>query len=131
MLSLNIVDAPQTVVAASMFDVTFVVRNKTERQLFLCSPGGVTMQLRSSSYVWPMVIHGMTTDTDCSGAFSLEPHGEKTFVEHGVLRNDLPTSTARIIGTIALYCRDTAAQRNCRDASLHTEQPVQVSRIGV
>ena len=133
MLSLRVVEAPQTVVAGGTIEVTFAVRNESQRQLSLCSPSGVTMQLRSTSpdYVWPIIIHGMTTDTDCSGPFTLTPGEEKIFIERGVVRRDLPTNVAQLIGEISLSCRDTAAQRNCQDASLHAEQTVRVSHGGV
>jgi hypothetical protein len=126
-LTLRVVDAPDQVEAGRQIEVRFGVRNLSGHALSLCSPGGVSMQLQSErlSYVWPIVIHGFTTDSHCSGPFALEPREEKVFVERGALRRDLAAGTASISGRISLYC-DPRQRLRCTEVQLETHKIVQV-----
>lgn len=126
-LTLRVVDAPVRVEAGQPIEVTFAVKNLSDVALSLCSPSGVTMQLRSEqpAYTWPIVIHGLTTDTSCSGPFNLAPGEEKAFVERGAIRRDLPEGSASLSGRISLSC-DPRQRPRCTEAQLETHQLVQL-----
>lgn len=127
-LTLRVVEAPDQVEAGHPIDVSFGVKNLSDVVLSLCAPSGVTLQLRSAhpTYTWPIVIHGFTTDTYCSGPFDLAPGEEKVFVERGAIRRDLPEGSASLFGHISLYCAPRPGLR-CTEAQLETHQPVQIT----
>ena len=64
-LTLEVSAAPSVIVPGKDIEVTFVIHNSTNGRLSLCSPSGVTTYLQSQSpaYIWPIVVHGFTTDT--------------------------------------------------------------------
>ena len=129
-LQLNVLDPPQRVTAGQRVEVRYSLRNNTTESLKLCSAGGVSMVLRSESRAkWPVILHGLTTDTECSGPISLGPGEERVFVESGGVSRDWPSGEAEIVGLITLWC---ARGQRCVEATL--EQPVRVtvvSRAGV
>jgi hypothetical protein len=127
-LTLRVVDAPDRFTAGSTTEVSFGVKNVSGVALSLCSPSGVTTYLRSEQpdYTWPIVIHGMTTDTYCSGPFALAPGEEKVFVERGGISRGLPEGTARLVGRISLTCNRRERLR-CTEAQLETDKLVQVT----
>ena len=127
-LTLRVVDAPDQIKAGHPIEVTFGVRNRSGVALSLCSPGGVTMHVRSEqpSYIWPIVVHGFTTDTYCSGPFALKPGEEKVFVERGATRRDLPAGSASLLGYISLYC-DPRLRLRCTQVQLETHKVVQIT----
>lgn len=49
---------------------------------------------------WPLILHGITTDTECSGAITLHPGETRTFVEHGTIRRDWPVGTSALVGNL-------------------------------
>jgi len=103
------------------------LRNLSDRPLQLCSVSGVSIMLKSESpsYVWPMRLHGITTDTACSGPISLPPFGETEFSESGVVRRDLPGTTTILVGRMSLWCRH---DRDCLETTLETTTPLKVSQ---
>ena len=126
-LTLQVSAAPAVIVPGKQIEVTFAVHNSGNVRLSLCSPSGVTTYLQSESptYVWPIVIHGFTTDTYCSGPFELPPGGEKLFVERGGIRNNLPASSPSLIGKISLSC-DPTKRPPCAETQLQTSQKLKV-----
>jgi hypothetical protein len=127
-LTLRVVDAPDRFTAGRSAEVSFGVKNVSGVALSLCSPSGVTTHLRSEQpdYSWPIVIHGMTTDTYCSGPFVLAPGEEKVFVEQGGVSTGLPEGTARLVGRISLTC-DRRERLRCTEVQLETHKVVQVT----
>lgn len=125
-LTLHVSAAPAVIVPGKQIEVTFAVHNSNNLRLPLCSPSGVTTYLQSESpaYVWPIIIHGFTTDTYCSGPFELLPGGEKLFVERGGVRNNLPASSPSLIGKISLSCNPRSVHR----VPKHNYKPVRKSK---
>jgi hypothetical protein len=65
---------PRSLSAGERFEVRYSLRNNTPESLRVCSAGGVSMMLRSDSGAkWPMMLHGITTDSACSGPITLQP----------------------------------------------------------
>ena len=126
-LTLGVSAAPPVVAAGRELEVEFTVHNSSNLQLSLCSPSGVTTYLQSQtpSYVWPIIIHGWTTDTYCSGPFTLAPGEDKVFRERGGVRRDLPSGPALLVGKISLHC-DPRERLRCRDIQLETSRTVSV-----
>jgi hypothetical protein len=89
-------------------EVSFAVKNVSAVPLSLCSPSDVSTYLRpeQATAMWPIVIHGWTTDTACSGPFALAPGEEHVFVERGGVSRDLAEVAARLVGRISLYAID-------------------------
>jgi hypothetical protein len=125
-LTLRVVEAPDRVVAGLPIEVSFGVKNSSGVPLSLCSPGGVSMQLRSErpGDVWPIVLHGFTTDTHCSGPFELRPGEEKVFLERGAIRRGLPSGSWTMVGFLSLSC-DPRMQPTCRDVQLEVSKVIQ------
>ena len=126
-LTLRVSSAPAMVEVGHELEVSFTVHNSSNLRLSLCSPNGVTTYLQSqtSSYAWPIIIHGWTTDTYCSGPFTLAPGEDKIFRERGGVRGDLPTGPAVIVGKLSLHC-DPREQLRCQDTQLETHLAVAV-----
>ena len=126
-LTLQVSAAPEVIVPGKQIEVTFIVHNSSNVRLSLCSPSGVTTYLQSESpaYVWPIIIHGFTTDTYCSGPFELPPGGERQFVERGAIRNNLPASSPSLIGKISLFC-EPRKRPACVETQLQTALKVEV-----
>ncbi|MEO8379782.1 MAG: hypothetical protein ABI779_08980 [Acidobacteriota bacterium] len=125
-LELQAPQPPKSVIAGERLEVRYSLRNTTTESLQLCSAGGVSMVLRSVSGArWPMVLHGLTTDTDCSGPITLEPGEERIFVESGGVRRDWPLGEAAIVGYFTVWC---ARGRRCVEATLERPMRVVVAR---
>ncbi len=121
-LELKALQPPSSVIAGEHLEVRYSLRNNTTESLELCSAGGVSMVLRSDSGAkWPMFLHGLTTDTDCSGPITLGPGEERIFVESGGVRRDWPLGEAEIVGYFTVWC---ARGRRCVETTL--ERPIRV-----
>jgi hypothetical protein len=129
-LELQALEPPQSVTAGEQLELRYSLRNTTSESLRLCSANGVSMMLRSGSGAkWPLILHGLTTDTDCSGPITLAPGEEKIFVESGGVRRDWPHGEAEIVGNFTVWC---ARGRRCEGTTLERSVRVVVTnRTGV
>jgi hypothetical protein len=130
-LSLHVVEAPAVVIPGREIEVRFAVQNLTDIALPLCSANGVSTYLQSAitADVWPIVIHGWTTDTYCSGPFQLAAGEHIIFVERGVIRRDLPAGPRLLVGKICLQC-DPRTRSRCLEHSLMCVRRYRCSRRG-
>jgi hypothetical protein len=123
-LQLRVASAPTEVGAGEPMEVTFTLANVSDRELRLCSPNGVSIVLQSSGQPpWPLLLHGMTTDTECSGPITLQPSGTHEFTEKGVIRRSWPEGAAELVGKISLWCRSSS---RCADTQLETTHPLHI-----
>ena len=121
-LELQAVKPPDSVTAGERVELRYSLRNNSTESLTLCGTGGVSMVLRSSSGKrWPLILHGLTTDTVCSSQIRLEPGEDRTFAESGGVPRDWPAGEAEIVGSVTLWC---ARGRRCVQTTL--ERPVRV-----
>lgn len=129
-LELQAVEPPRSVTAGEQLELRYSLRNTTTESLRLCSANGVSMVLRSDSGAkWPLILHGVTTDTDCSGPITLAPGEERIFVESGGVRRDWPPGEAEIVGYFTVWC---ARGRRCVETTLERAvRVVAASRNGV
>jgi hypothetical protein len=128
-LRLELVAPPAVADAGSTIEVTYTLRNASDVPLRLCSAGGVSMVLKSEvpPYIWPMILHGITTDVECSGPISLSPNQIVTFREHGAIRRDLPPSEPVVSGKFSVWC---AQGLSCTETTLETVFTLRVQRPG-
>lgn len=124
-LLLETTAAPTVVKAGDMIEATYTLRNTSDSPLDLCSPSGVSILLKSESpaYVWPMLLHGITTDVRCSGSIHLPPRGTATFKERGFAGGNLPESHPLLIGRLTVCCEDS---QSCIDATLESSVRIKV-----
>jgi hypothetical protein len=121
-LELQALQAPNSVTAGERLEFRYSLRNKTTERLNICSAGGVSMVLRSDAGAkWPLILHGLTTDTDCSGPITLQAGEERIFVESGGVSRDWPPGDAEIVGYFTVWC---ARGRRCVETTL--ERPVRI-----
>ena len=128
-LLLETTAAPTVVKAGDTIEATYTLRNTSDSPLDLCSPGGVSILLKSESpaYIWPMLLHGITTDVRCSGPIHLPPRGAATFTERGAVRRNLPESEPLLIGRLTVWCD---ASQTCTGATLESSVRIKVVPAG-
>lgn len=121
--------APTVVEAGETIDATYTLRNTSDSPLDLCAPSGVSILLKSESpaYVWPMLLHGITTDVRCSGPIHLPPRRAATFKERGIVRRDLPESEPLLIGRLTVWCEGS---QKCTEATLESSVRIKVLPAG-
>jgi hypothetical protein len=118
--------APEEAVAGDTIEVKFTLTNTSSEILDLCSPSGVSMWLESPSRTrWLLILHGITTDTECSGPITLQPGEAKTFLERGTIRRNWPSGAAVLVGALTLWCREAL---RCADHQLEVRSAIQVRR---
>jgi hypothetical protein len=124
-LELDVRTVPASVLAGEAIEATYSLRNVSGQTLNLCSANGVSMILKSgeSEKKWPLVLHGFTTDTACSGPITLRPGETKLFTERGTVRSDWPAGVATVIGSMRLWC---GKGFTCRDHVLEASVVVDV-----
>jgi hypothetical protein len=84
------------------------------------------MVLESEDHArWPLILHGITTDTECSGPITLHARESKAFVERGTIRRDWPVGASVLIGNLTLWCGKSL---RCQDHQLEVRRTVQVRR---
>ena len=125
-LLLEAITAPNTIAPGDEFTATFAVRNTSQGTLSLCSAGGVSMLLRSgtSALVWPIVQHGITTDTACSGPVTIKANEFATFVEHGGVRRGWPEGESVLVASFTVWC---AGPVQCDEITLKSHTRLRVS----
>jgi hypothetical protein len=118
-LRLETASAPSEVRAGETIEATYKLLNLSSLPLELCSASGVSIMLKSESpaYLWPMLLHGLTTDVECSGPIHLGAGGTVTFMEHGAIRRDLPDSRPLLLGRFSAWC---ARGLSCRETTLES-----------
>jgi hypothetical protein len=107
-LSLETVSAPRSLVAGQSFAASFRIHNLTRKSLNLCSAGGVSMLLRSSSRTWPLEQHGITTDTACSAPVKLRPGESTLFTERGVVPRNWSPGKSSFVGSFTAWLEGAA-----------------------
>ena len=115
---------PEETIAGGTIEAKFTLTNTSGAILELCSPGGVSMVLESPNHArWPLILHGITTDTACSGPITLQPREAMTFLERGVVRRDWPAGSSVLVGTLTLWCRHDV---RCADHQLEVRNRIRV-----
>jgi hypothetical protein len=115
---------PEEAVAGETIEAKFTLTNISSAKIELCSADGVSMMIESPSRGrWPMILHGITTDTDCSGPNTLGPGEARTFLERGGIRRDWPAGPSVLVGTLTLWCRQV---RRCAGRQLEVRSTIQV-----
>jgi hypothetical protein len=125
-LLLETITAPNTIAPGGEFTATFAVRNTSQGTLSLCSAGGVSMLLRSETpaLVWPIVQHGITTDSACSGPVTIKANEFATFVEHGGVRRSWPEGESILVASFTAWC---AGPVQCDEITLKSQARLRVS----
>jgi len=127
-LQLHVTSWPRVATAGDTLEASFTLENRSDRPLHLCSPGGVSMVLEAPGQPrWPLILHGITTDVECSGPITLAPHEATTFVERGVIRRTWPAGSAKLVGTLTVWCREVS---RCKELQLETHQMLEVRGAG-
>jgi hypothetical protein len=127
-LRLETTSSPSEVIAGETIEATYELHNFSERPLDLCSASGVSIMLKSESppYLWPMLLHGLTTDVECSGPIHIERGGTIMFHERGTVRRDLPDSHPALLGRLTVWC---ARRLSCRETTLESSVMLHVVRM--